>query len=125
MKLGNCIHYNGAFINGECEAGVAYEGVKDRTDGPLRLPCCPNDHWGNGPRPIATSCDRFEAATQKDLDADAAKWRAALEAFAKGVCPDCDVPLDKRENEHMLLLVCSKCGNYSRGCKTIGPEGAT
>lgn len=155
MNHTTCKHYNGDHHNTHCGAGVCYRDVTtepDRLEGSaFRKPCVDWDKWhGYETRPwdnekqkqewaLTGHCDKWEAPTQAEIDADEAEWKQRadeiVESLNRGVvppgviacgpgtvgkckcsCPEsCEHVWDGEpvEEEDMATRTCSRCGKWA------------
>lgn len=97
--MAKCIHFTGIWPDKQCEAGVAYDDVRDGSVRPYRLPCIDPD--------ATTTCAKRQTPTREEAEewrrqvserfAQVSRARAAVVADANwtvGVrsipCPACD-----------------------------------
>lgn len=122
MRVGFCKHLNGALLHPACDLGIAYRSIVP--EGPgwiLALPCNGETTRQTPGVPLAT-CEKFEAATQADVDAFVAGFMAATEkVLVRGISACCDAPLQIVESPRTRAAYCTKCGATAyRGCTQAG-----
>ena len=90
-----CEHFNG-LMNDQCDAGVAYESVKDTSTKPSGFPCL---KWEDRPA-CTTTCGQATFLTDEQAQAQAdeitARARAWMEREAAGFCGQCDQQVERK-----------------------------
>lgn len=116
----HCIHFTGLFGPGmarkeKCNAGVAYDSVKDSSQaGPLCWPCLP----GIGGKLATTTCDKRRLPTVEETAAAHQEMRRIVGSIDSGLSPCCGASFDESQvRDGVGPRFCSKCKEFVfRGC---------
>lgn len=89
---GKCVSFNG-LMHKVCDAGIAYESVKDVQERGYRVPCLLD-------RGCETTCASAVFLTEEQAkqraDEILTNARARMQRMADGICPHCDAKIEKK-----------------------------
>lgn len=109
-----CRHFTGVIHNKTCNAGIAYDSVRDESDRPYKWPCIHPD--------ASTSCASFmpytpeELAEQNRLVENFLENMAAFEARETEACIQCGKHVDRLDKVGRCV--------YARPCNCRLWQGA-